>query len=402
MLIQRDILPKLEKWIAHKEIIALVGLRQVGKTTLLKEIQKKCKNSIFISLEDVSILNLFENSIDEFIKIYILPFDYIFIDEVQYSKNSGQRLKFIYDKFENKKIFISGSSKSELAIHSLSRLVGRVIIFEILPVSFSEFVRFKSKEKYRLLNQDKNSFVFDSLKVLFEEYLQFGGYPEIILEKDETIKKEKLKNIVNTYILKELVEILGYRNSFEFENLIRRLAIQDGGILNKSNLSNELGINRNKIDEMINVLDKTGIIQIIYPYLKNKTKQIVKSPKVYFRDIGFKNSLLNNFNKLNLRQDKGQIYENFVLNALYKNNFSPEFFRIEEENEVDFILEKDGKILGIECKSKLKSMKIPKATKKFIDLYLPDKVLVLNENIYGEMENILFSDYLEVLREDLL
>lgn len=399
-MIERDILKKLENFINSKEIIALVGLRQVGKTTLLKEIQKKCNKTTYITFENLDILNLFENNIEEFIKIYVETNDFLFIDEIQYSQNSGQRLKYIYDT-KKIKIFISGSSKSDLALHSLSRLVGRVLIFNILPISFKEFVHFKDKESNLFLESEQSEFTFNKLKSLFEEYLQYGGYPEIVIEEDVETKKLKLKNIFNTYILKEIKEILGFKNIFEFENILKRLALQDGGILNKSNLSVELGIGRNKIDEIINILEKTGVIQIIYPYLKNKTKQMIKSPKIYFTDLGFKNIIINNFNRLELKQDKGEIYENFILNCLTNNNYTPEFYRVENENEVDFILEKDGKVIGIEVKSKLKNNNIPKATKKFIEKYEPYKVIIVNENIYYLKEKIEFSNYFKVIKDNL-
>lgn len=399
MLIQRDILPKLESYIKSKEIIALVGLRQVGKTTLLNEIKKKCSNSIYVTFEDIEVLNLFENNIEEFIKLYVQNYDYLFIDEVQYSQNSGKRLKYIYDT-KWIKIFISGSSKSDLALHSLSRLVGRVLIFNIMPISFREFLNYKSKENLRFLQSTQSDFTFNKLKPYFEEYLQFGGYPEIVLEEDFEIKKVKLRNILNTYILKEIKEILGFRNSFDFENVLKRLALADGGILNKSNISLELGINRNKIDKIISILEKTGVIQIIYPYLKNKTKQMIKSPKTYFIDLGFKNTLINNFNNLELKQDKGEIYENFVLNCLTNNNYVPQFFRIENESEVDFVIEKDGKTIGIEIKSKLKKDIIPKATTKFIEKYNPDLMLILNENTYSNQKKIIFSNYFTIITEN--
>ena len=394
MEIKRFRIEDIEKFTKNRQIIALTGLRQVGKTTILKYFKSKFENSKYISFDDIKILSLFENDIDKFIEEF-KTFDYLFIDEIQYSKNSGQKLKYIYDKL-NIKIFISGSSKSEIAINSLKYLVGRVIIFLILPINFKEYILFKKNESLEKITE----FKYLNLKNDFEKYLTYGGYPDIVLEKDKTKKKEILNSITNTYLLKEIKEILQIKNIFEYELILNHLALNDGAILNKSNLSSDTKINRNKVDEIVQILEKTGIITILRPFLKNRTKELIKSPKVYFTDLGFKNSLIQNFNGLNLRKDKGEIYENFILNSILNYDLKPFFFNLENKYEVDFVIEKNGEIYGFEVKSKLKNDNITNSIRKFCDFFNPKKIYIFNEEITKKITynktQIIFTNYLNI------
>lgn len=381
-MIKRDIYEKLKKYLNKKEIIVLVGSRQVGKTTLMQKLFDELSNSkkMFITFEDQIILNLFENKFDDFLNLYVKNNDYLFIDEIQNSKNSGQKLKLIYDTY-NIKIIVSGSSAPELSIQSLSYLVGRVLVFEIFPLSFNEFINYKKKE---LLNIDK----IDNLNIslfnqFFNEFIIYGGYPNVVYQNTNEEKEFILRNLVNTYLLKEIKDILLYKNSFEFENLLKFLATTDSTILNKSNISRDLNVYLAKINEMISVLEKTFIINIVRPIFNKKIKEIIKSPKTYFADLGFKNSLVNNFNSLELRVDKGAIVENFILSELVKQGIKVNFYNYRNQEEVDFIFEKDGKKIAIEVKSNLSGLKIEKSLKNYIEKFKPNIVYIFNLNQDG-------------------
>ncbi len=401
MIIHRKIIDDIKRTQKRKEIIAIVGPRQVGKTTILKHFYEnlKTKNSKFISFNDFDVLNLFDNNIKQFIEIYVKEVDYLFIDEIQYSKLSGKHLKLIYDEYKTK-IFISGSSKSEMAIHSLQYLVGRVFIYDAHPLSFKNILKEIKKEHAFLLNKKGEQKDFILSKNEFAEYLTYGGYPEVVLTKSLTLKKEILKNIKNTYLLKEIREILDYKNLAEFENILKKLALQDGKILNKNSIAMDFGIHNNRIKEIIDVFEKTGIVQIIRPYLKNKSKELIKSPKTYLLDLGFKNSISNNFNKPSLRTDKGEIYENFILNSLIKSDLSPTYWNYKKINEMDFVIESEKGLFGFEVKSKLNKVKITPSIKKFIDLNKPKKVFVLNENLEGKKNygdcQVIFTNHLNI------
>ena len=382
MFIERDVYKRLEKELKRKQITAIVGARQVGKTTLMKKLMEDInEEKIYLSFENIKILALFDNDVDLFISTYIKPYKYIFIDEFQYSKNGGKNLKYIYDMNPGKKIFISGSSYSELSINSIQYLVGRVNIITIYPLTFAEFVKYKYKDYYNLLLNKNSEESFGLLKDLFFEYITFGGYPEVVIEKDYELKKDLLRDIMNTYLLKEIKDILDFKNLFEFENLITRLALQDGSILNKSNIAQDLDINRNKISEMLSVLEKTYILSVVRPYLRNKIREQIKSPKIYFNDLGLKNAVINNFNVPKIRDDKGSIYENFVLSQLIRKDIKLSYFNINKRYEIDFVVEYGGFRYGIEVKSKLKDNVILKSINKFRNLFKVKKIFVLNKEV---------------------
>lgn len=407
MLFHRELLKDIEKAIIRKEIIALVGARQIGKTTILNYLYEKIKNekSSFISFNDLEILNLFEKNTPLFIEKYVEDKDYLFIDEIQYSKDSGRILKLIYDSSKIK-IFISGSSKSEIAIKSLSYLVGRVFIFNLYPLDLLEILKSFNKNSF-LFDKLRTNNDFDLIKNDFISYLEFGGYPEVILEKDTNVKVQILKNIKNTYLLKEIKDVLGYRDTSNFENILKFLAINDGKILNKTSISNGFGIHNNKVKEIIDVLEKTSILNILKPFMKNKSKELIKSPKTYFFDLGFKNSILNNFNSPDSRGDKGEIYENFILNALVKSGFEVNYWNYKNLYEMDFVVNSERGLFGFEVKSKLKDSSLSNSVKRFIDENKPNKVFVFCENIednknYQNCE-IIFTNYLNIffIRESL-
>lgn len=391
----------IEKELKNKQITALIGLRQVGKTTILEYAYDKVKNdAIFIRFDDIQILKYFEEDIEFFIEQYVKPNKYIFIDEIQYSKTSGQKLKYIYDSFKDKKIFISGSSLPELAIHSLSYLVGRVNIIQIFPVDFREFLAFKDKKLSNILDKNRTVNQLNLINKYFEEYLQFGGYPNIIMQNSIEDKKTELNNIVNTYLLKEIREILNFENVFDFEKTLKRVALSDGGIFNKSNVSAELEINRITFSKIIDILHKTAILYQLQPLLDNKIKEIIKTPKLYLSDLGFKNTLIKNFNSIELRQDKGQIFESFILMSILNYNLTPRFWNYKNEFEIDFVLEGNDNIYGFEIKSSLKDDNITTSIKKFIELYNPKQIYVFNQKIDSTRvfnnTKIIFTSYLNI------
>ncbi len=400
MLFYREKLKQIEEATKRKEIIALVGARQIGKTTILKYFYEKLKTekSNFITFDDLDVLNLFEKDVELFIEKYVENNDFLFIDEIQYSKESGRILKLIYDKYKIK-IFISGSSKAEIAIRSLKYLVGRVFIFNLYPLDLREFLISYKKNDFLFEKIRKNK-DFDLIKKDFLSYLKFGGYPEIVSEKKIEMKKQILRNIKNTYLLKEIKDILGYKNISDFENILKILAINDGKILNKNSISNDFGIHNNKVKEIIDTLEKTSILNIVRPFLKNKSKELIKSPKTYLFDTGFKNSILNNFNSIDIRQDKGEIYENFVLNILTKYGFEVTYWNYKKIYEMDFVVNLEKGLFGFEVKSKLKNSYLTESIKRFIEEHKPKKVFVLCENIDDKQKykncEIVFTNYLNL------
>jgi len=384
MLIKRPYFQIVKKELQHKEITALLGARQVGKTTILQKTYEIVKNeATFLTFDNLETLKLFETNIKLFIEQHIEPYKYIFIDEFQYAKSGGKHLKLIYDTIY-RKIFISGSSSPEGAIHSLKYLVGLENIINIYPITFQEYLEYKNKTKAILLKKIRTPEELKQLEDEFNEYISYGGYPKIITEQNKERKEKLLKNIIQTYLSKEIKDILAYKNIFEYEKILTRLALQDTKLLNKSQISQQIEINRNKIDQILTTLHQTYVVSILQPFIKNKIRQQIKSPKTYFHDLGFKNSIINNFNTLELRKDKGEILENFIANELIRNEINVNFWNIDNRHEIDFVIERNNEIIGIEVKSRLSNNNIPKSVIKFIDDYNPKTIYIFNQNIKSE------------------
>lgn len=384
--IKRSLESDIKKYINDEEIIAILGARQCGKTTLMKKIFSELKKAKFISFEDIKTLNLFTNNIDEFIKIYIEEFDYLFIDEFQYAKKGGKNLKYIYDNY-NTKIIISGSSSSELSIQSIKYLVGRIFVFNLYPFSFEEFLEYKDKKLYEISKEDRISKeIINRINKFYNEFIIYGGYPRVIIEEDFSKKITILKNIYNTYILKEIKEILQIHEDEKINQIINSIALQIGSIINYNKLSSLTNIEFHKLKKYINILKKTFILIELKPYFTNKIKELSKSPKMYFLDNGFKNIVLEDFNDINKRTDSGQINENFIASELIKRDLNIKFWRTKAKAEVDFILEKQSKIFPIEVKTNIKNTNVTRSFKNFIEEYFTKKGYILSLNFLDSIK----------------
>jgi uncharacterized protein len=385
MYINRELEKEIAKYISKKEIIGVVGARQSGKTTLINNIldnlSKTNKKIAKISFDNIKDLQLFENDIDSFIEIYVKDNDYLFIDEVQYSKESGKKLKYIFDNFKIK-LFISGSSAAEISIQSLKYLVGRILIFTLYPFSFKEFLKTKNTKLIKIYEVGKyKEEILSQLNKYLQEYILFGGYPSVVLTKKFKEKEVILRNLYNTYLLKEIKEILELSNDYRLINLIKALSLQIGNIINYNELSSLSGFTYKELKNYLNILDKTFICQQLNPFYTNKRVELVKSPKIYFFDLGFRNICIDNFSID--RSDLGSMYENFIFCELIKNNYLPKYWHTKSGAEVDFILEKNAKLIPIEVKTTLSDFKVTKSFTSFLDKYNSKKGFITSLSFEG-------------------
>ena len=383
--IKRSLEEKIKKYLKRKEIIAIVGARQAGKTTLMKHILKELKNAKFISFEDQEILAMFTQDIDLFIRKYIKDTDFLFIDEFQYAKQGGKQLKFIYDNYKTK-IIISGSSIAELSIQSIKYLVGRIFVFTLSPLSFEEFLQYKDKELAEYLNKKALSpIATNKIFSLYKEYIIFGGYPEVVLANNIELKKEILKNIYNTYLLREIREILQISDDIQLIKLIKALALQIGSLTSHNELSSLTGFKYRELIKYVNILKKTFICLESKPFFTNKRKELAKISKLYFLDMGFRNIVINNFQDINDRTDIGAINENFIASELFKMDFSLNYWRTKAGAEVDFVIEINNKLIPIEAKTNLTSPKYGKSFKNFITEYKSERGFILSQQYFNEI-----------------
>jgi len=379
MYIKRNLEDKIIKYLETPEIIAVVGPRQCGKTTMLKQIMSSFTDSVSVSFDDQNILGLFEKNPDDFITAYVKGRKYLFIDEFQYAKRGGKILKYIFDT-QKIKIIISGSSVADLTIHAIKYLVGRVLVVNLYPFDFREFLSYKDIAYLKIYDEYRNKFSLSEEKPLkisaparekllkyYEEYLTFGGYPRVAIEENIETKKELLKNIYNTYFLREVRDILGLIDDYKLGVFIKGLALQTGNLIEYNELSNLTGYSYSSVKKYLNFLEKTYICKLVRPFFKNKRTEIVKNPKVYFIDTGIRNTVINDFRGLGDRIDKGSLLENGLVTQFIKQGIDFNFWRDKKKNEVDFILSLgNGKISAIESKTSLRGAgrKIPEAFKK--------------------------------------
>ena len=388
-IIERDIEVRLRKWIDEKEILAIVGPRQSGKTTLLIKLMKLLgergirKDKIhFISFEDDFEKEKFERNPKEYVEYYLKgekEKNFFLFDEIQYVNDAGKYLKLIYDSYPNIKIIITGSSSLDIRGVG-SALVGRIIFFELYPFSFGEFLKAKDEKIYIYYKRYKLSLSsFKIFEVLFleklnnylREYLTYGGYPRVVLEKDIEKKKELLKNLYLTYVEKDIVKIYGSEYKRRIYDLVKYLASVNGKILNYNEICNVANLYYKELKDIFKMLKDTYIIQLITPFHKNLISELRKNPKVYFVDLGLRNSIVDRFSFSD--EEFGILLENYALNLFRGENIA--YWRTTAKAEVDFILV--NKLVPVEIKTR---PKITRSLRSFLNSYKSKFGLIMNLN----------------------
>ena len=354
----------IEKMYRGKAII-LVGARQVGKTTLIKEILKGQK-FLFLDADDPSTRNLLQQPTTEQIRTIIGENKCIFLDEAQRIPGIGLTLKIITDQFKNVQVFASGSSSFELGNVLNEPLTGRKWEYELFPISWEEY-----EHKIGVIKSEQQ----------IENRLLYGMYPEVINNQGD--ERETLKNLVNSYLYRDLLSFSEIRKPEVLEKLLQALALQVGSEVNYNELSNLLGINKITVQKYIDVLMQGYIIFKLNSFSRNVRNEIKQNRKIYFYDNGIRNMLLGNFNPLDLRADKGALWENFLMaerrkQHLYKDTFAKMYFwRTKQQQEIDLVEEMNGEISAYEFKWKRKNTKFPQ---RFIDAYRAKGIMVDREN----------------------
>jgi len=344
MIYPRKILPDLEKQIKSKEIIVLVGMRRVGKTTLYELIfnQIKSSNKVFLDLENPIDQKIFEetdyNNIWANLKQYQISSQgkaYIFLDEIQAMPKVIKAVKYLYDHYQVK-FFLTGSSSFYLKNLFPESLAGRKIIFELFPLNFEEFLIFRNKQKtyyqeFWQKEKNKNLIVFEKLKKLYQEYLEFGGFPEVALAKDYAQKKLKLNDIFKSYFEKDIKTLADFKQINSFRDLILLLMQRTGSKLEISKLASEIGVSRETVYSYLAFLQSSYFINLTSPFSRNVDREVSGTKKVYFCDTG----ILNNFAKIN----EGSLFENAVFNNLKKYG-DINYYQKRSGGEIDFIVNK--------------------------------------------------------------
>jgi len=337
--ISRELENIIKKRLFKGKIIVVYGARQVGKTTLVKKILKDFKGrGSYLNCDLLSVQNALSEMEAEKLKAYLGNFDLIVLDEAQNIPNVGKILKILIDAFPKMQFIATGSSSFDLAQKVSEPLTGRTFTLSLYPVSLREI-----GEKSNLMDIESR----------MENFLRFGNYPEI-LSLDENSSREQLNEIASKYLYKDVLKFEGLRKSSLIQNLLRLLALQIGQEVSYNELAVQLGVNRLTVQKYIDVMEQSFVLFKLNALSRNMRKEISKSVKVYFYDLGIRNTLIENFNRLDMRSDTGALWENFCIMERKKNNgadlrfVNSYFWRTYDQKEIDYIEESEGKITGFE------------------------------------------------------
>lgn len=406
-MIKRALFDQLKKHLASKEITLIVGPRQAGKTTLMElledDLKKQGKKTLFLRLDTDQDRPFFESQ-EKLIQRIVLEVGesggYVFIDEIQRKENAGIFLKGLYDMKLPYKFIVSGSGSIELKEKIHESLPGRKRLFELSTLSFEEFVNFKTDYKYEQVlssgNEQASFFEVYREKALeyLEEYLNFGGYPQVVIARTIEEKKATIDDIYQSFLEKDMSILLNIQKTEALTNLVRVLASQIGNLVNVAELSNTLGLSVQTVKQYLWYLEKTYIISKVTPYFKNVRKEITKAPTYYFVDLGLRNYATNQFGSAAMSQD-GFLFENFVYNILKEylklTAVTIHFWRTQDKAEVDFVLDATLKVTPIEVKyTRLKSPETSRSFRSFLTKYKPDKAYIvhLGLNFEAQIEGV--------------
>jgi uncharacterized protein len=374
-MIERDIFKSLEKHLEKKWITVITGMRRVGKTTALKYLLFKVatENKVYFDLERVEHRYLFRldnyKEIERSLQaegIDLKKKAVIALDEIQLVPSITSVIKYLYDNFDIK-FLVTGSSSFYLKHHFSESLAGRKRIYEMYPLSFGEYLRFK---EIRLVEADETEFprfnlsMYNRMKPHYEDFITFGGFPEVVLTEDREDKEEYLKDIINAYIELDIKLLSDFSATDDLYKLIRLLGNRIGSKTDFTKLSDILGINRQKIKDYLQLLEHTYFMQLIPPFSKNPDREISLQKKIYFSDTGILNVIGV--------QSQGALFENAVALQLMRKG-EVNYYARKTGQEIDFILDKKE---AVEVKETPSASDLNTLTKRAQSLNLSEMHLV--------------------------
>jgi uncharacterized protein len=350
--------------------ILVFGARQVGKTSLIKNTIKN-KTFLWLNGDEPDTKVLLENITTDRLKALIGNNQVLVIDEAQMIHNIGLLIKRMVDSFPEIQVIASGSSAFELADKTKESMVGRKEELQLFPLTYKEMV-------------DHSNFIEETR--LIPHRLVFGYYPEVVTS---TGKEEKILNdLVEGFLYKDILNLEGIKKSATLQRLVQMLAYRIGSEINYSSLANDLGINRLTVEKYIDILEKNFIVFSLPAFSKNKDNELKKGRKVYFWDVGLRNRIIKNFNPVELRDDVGALWENFIISERkkkisydqsYKDTY---FWRNAQQAEIDFIEIKNTEIEAFEIKYN-PNQKV-RFTKSFTEKYHPKTTKVIHKENFWE------------------
>jgi predicted AAA+ superfamily ATPase len=358
---------RIIKRIDSGKAIVVTGPRQAGKTTLIETILKP-KDYLLLDGDDPKTRTILTLPNTEQIRLILGNHKCVFIDEAQRIEGIGLTMKIITDRFKDVQLFVSGSSSFDLSNNINEPLTGRKWEYKLFPISWEEY-------------ENHHGYLFAEQNL--ENRLLYGFYPDVLNNAGDEVSI--LRNLVNSYLYKDVLSFAGIRKPEVLEKLVQALALQVGSEVNYSELTQTVNVDKNTIGKYIDILEKGYIIFKLSSFSRNVRNEIKTNKKIFFYDNGIRNMVIGNFNPIELRTDKGALWENFLISERikqieYKQSLARSYFwRTKQQQEVDFVEENGGKISGFEFKwlNKKNSSKLPKT---FTDAYHAEAKIIDKTN----------------------
>ncbi len=379
-MIERKLLDKIIGQCFKNKVILVLGARQVGKTTLLKKITEKLQlKTVWLNADEADILNALTvaDTSTRLLQLIGQDTELVIIDEAQQVPDIGKKLKLLNDNKPELQIIATGSSAFDLLNYTNEPLTGRKRTFYLYPVSYQELV--------------KDTNILEARRML-DTRLTFGSYPEVINNPGK--EKEILIEIAQSYLYKDILRLDGIRKSSHLEKLLQALAFQVGSEVNYHELSKTIGnIDSATVEKYLDLLEKTYVIFKLPALSRNMRSEIKKGKKYYFYDNGIRNVLISNYSPVEMRLDKGALWENFLLSERLKtnhyesNNPNIYFWRTRDQAEIDYIEEGEGILNAYELKWKAPKVKFPDS---FLSAYPNHTTSLINRENFEEFVGVTF------------
>ncbi|MFO8233909.1 MAG: ATP-binding protein [Bacteroidales bacterium] len=351
--LERTILQKILQSLVPNKVFVIQGARRTGKTVLIKQLLEKINEPYFLlNGEDFSVQEILQRKSVQNYKNFLGTKKLLIIDEAQNIPEIGARAKLMIDEIPGLKIILTGSSSFDLSNKTGEPLTGRKTTFFLYPFSENE------------LNQEEN---FIQKRDNLRQRMICGNYPELVHVNGNAQKQEYLNEIVNAYLLKDILIHENIKNSSKIINLLRLVAFQVGSQVSMQELGKKLAMSKNTVEKYLDLLSKVFVLFKVEGFSRNLRKEITKTAKWYFYDNGIRNALIANFNNLGMRNDTGMLWENYMIserikflgnNRIISNNY---FWRTYDKQEIDWIEERGGQLTGYELKWNTNTGKSPAA-----------------------------------------
>jgi predicted AAA+ superfamily ATPase len=342
MYIRQKQLDNLRQFLSPGKVVVLYGARRTGKTTLVEEFLKEVKEPfLFVSGDDIIVQEFLSSRSVEKLKAFVGASRLLIVDEAQRIRDIGLNLKMIVDHIAGIRVVATGSSSFDLARSIGEPLTGRKYTLRLYPLAQFE------------IGQTENP---AQTVANLESRLVYGSYPEIVLLADNLRREQYLREIVSSYLYKDILELDSVRHSAKVSRLLQLIAFQIGKEVSCTELGGQLGMSKNTVERYLDLLEKAFVVFRLQGFSRNLRKEITKNCRYYFLDVGIRNALINNFNPLSLRDDVGSLWENYlVMERLKKQEYlgltaNNYFWRTYTQQEIDFVEEREGQLNGFEMK----------------------------------------------------